>query len=346
MAFAPTTLDDVNAALQFIDCNDRAKWLNAANAIKTEFGDGGRDTWLDWSQGYPKFKQADALAVWKSAQIGKVPIEWIFKEAIANGYKPKVVEYTAEEKQRFKKEQAERQKKVALQQAEEDKRLKALQDRVADIACFIWRNLQAANADDSDYLTRKQVPALGLRVVRYGVIVITNSDAGTVELVRGSDKIKAFYATNPFTDKPDHISIHHYKPGYLVVPMTSTAGELRNLQFITPKGAKLFMSSGQKQGTFYLLGEHIPPAPLCIAEGFATGATIHLATGWAVAIVWDAYNLKAIAPRLKALFEESQFLFCGDDDVDTKGNPGRTYAEDAAGLVGGKTVFPAFLEAG
>ncbi|MGL6080639.1 toprim domain-containing protein [Methyloversatilis discipulorum] len=75
-------------------------------------------------------------------------------------------------------------------------------------------------------------------------------------------------------------------------------------------------------------------APLCVAEGLATAATIHEATGWPVAVAFDAGNLETVARELRALHADAMLIVCADDDHATKGNPGRTKAEAAAAAVG------------
>ena len=80
------------------------------------------------------------------------------------------------------------------------------------------------------------------------------------------------------------------RDGALVIPLKDSDGQLWSLQFIAPSdsGEKLFLTGGKIKECFYLLGaflihddgsyEH----PLCVAEGFATAASIHLATGFPV----------------------------------------------------------------
>jgi putative DNA primase/helicase len=68
------------------------------------------------------------------------------------------------------------------------------------------------------------------------------------------------------------------------MPLCDWNGTLWNIQFIFQDGAKKFMKAGRKQGCFHLFGELTPRSPLCVTEGYATGASIHEATGYPVAI--------------------------------------------------------------
>jgi putative DNA primase/helicase len=131
----------------------------------------------------------------------------------------------------------------------------------------------------------------------------------------------------------------------LVIPMRNAAGELRSLQFITADGTKRPLTGGEKQRCHYRIDEpdsaaHI--AILIVCEGFATGASIHEATGHAVAVAFDKGNLEPVAKSLRKLYPDAALLIAADDDHQTEGNPGRTAAASAAKAVGGVMVVPMF----
>ena len=75
--------------------------------------------------------------------------------------------------------------------------------------------------------------------------------------------------------------------------------------------------------------------PLCLSEGFATGASIHEATNYPVAVAFNAGNLGPVAHALQARFPNSRLIVCADDDAVTDGNPGLTAANDAVRAVAG-----------
>jgi putative DNA primase/helicase len=83
-------------------------------------------------------------------------------------------------------------------------------------------------------------------------------------------------------------------------------------------------------------------ATLCIAEGFATGATIHQATGYPVAVAFNAGNLEAVAKAMRQKLPGLSMIVCADDDAGTEGNPGITKANLAALATGAKVAVPAF----
>jgi putative DNA primase/helicase len=128
--------------------------------------------------------------------------------------------------------------------------------------------------------------------------------------------------------------------GKLVVPVRDNDGRLCSLQFIAEDGSKKFLSGGRIKGCYYTIGE--PAEMICIAEGFATGATVHEATGYAVAVAFDCGNLRPVAEVIRAKFPAARIVIAADDDYRTVGNPGITKARDAAAAVGGLVAVPDF----
>lgn len=104
------------------------------------------------------------------------------------------------------------------------------------------------------------------------------------------------------------------------VPMRR-GGELIGLQRINPVGEKRFTPGCAKKGAYH----RIPGkggAVLC--EGYATGASIHMATGRPVVIAFDCGNL-----RHAAGWNQDISVVAADNDL-TQGNPGLTAAQQVA----------------
>jgi putative DNA primase/helicase len=87
--------------------------------------------------------------------------------------------------------------------------------------------------------------------------------------------------------------------GALVIPMREGTA-LHSLQFIGEDGTKRFLTDGRIKGCYFSIGSTKDKPAICIAEGFATGATIHEATGYPVAVAFNAGNLKAVATAMRA----------------------------------------------
>jgi putative DNA primase/helicase len=132
--------------------------------------------------------------------------------------------------------------------------------------------------------------------------------------------------------------LRHYN-GALVVPVRED-GELHSLQFIGADGSKRFLTGGKVNGCYHSIGS--PGDTICITEGYATGASVHEATGQAVAVAFDAGRLLSVAKAMRAKFPNARLILCADDDHKTEGNPGLTKATEAALAVGGLVAVPEF----
>lgn len=132
--------------------------------------------------------------------------------------------------------------------------------------------------------------------------------------------------------------------GRLVVPVMDRDGQIHSLEFIDADGTKMFLSGGRKAGCWFGLGER--GSVLCVAEGYATGASIHEATGHYVAVAFDCGNLSAVAKALREMHPTARILICEDDDQKTKGNPGASAAAKAAQAVNGLIAVPDLPQGG
>ncbi len=126
----------------------------------------------------------------------------------------------------------------------------------------------------------------------------------------------------------------------LLVPARDHDGVLHTLQFITADGSKRFLTGGRISGCYCPIGR--VSDTLLLAEGFATAATLHQATGHAAAACFSCGNLLAVARALREKFPRLRLIVCGDNDHATPGNPGLTKAREAARAVGGLLAFPQF----
>lgn len=128
--------------------------------------------------------------------------------------------------------------------------------------------------------------------------------------------------------------------GKLLVPLTKPDGTICSLQEIYADGKKRFYLHGEKSGASFL----IPGAETtALVEGYATGASVHEATGWSVLVAFDAGNLVPVAQAWRTAHPEGKLVVCGDDDRFTPaGNRGRKAAEECALKVGAAAIFPRF----
>lgn len=152
----------------------------------------------------------------------------------------------------------------------------------------------------------------------------------------------------PCTTHP-YLTIKGVKPhgvrvndaGVVLVPMR-LGGELVSLQRIAGDGEKRFLQGGQVKGAYHAIGK--PAGTLVVCEGYATGASVHEATGHAVAIAFNAGNLMDVVKSLKVKFPDCKIIVAGDDDYQTEGNPGMIKATEAANAINGYLAVPDFGE--
>lgn len=133
----------------------------------------------------------------------------------------------------------------------------------------------------------------------------------------------------------------------LVVPAYRD-GELASLQFIAPDGTKRFLTGGRMDGAYTSVSakdqkrDHI-----VIAEGYATAASLHAATGLPVVVAFNAGNLLPVAKAIRAKYPQAALAVAADNDQWTvvRGkafNVGVVRAKAAAEAVGGEVLIPPF----
>jgi putative DNA primase/helicase len=102
--------------------------------------------------------------------------------------------------------------------------------------------------------------------------------------------------------------------GKVLVPLFDTSDKLHGLQWIQEDGSKVFGTGTVKEGHFHLIGSITEGLPLAFAEGYATAATVHMATGWPVVVCFDAGNLMPVVAEFRKLYDAHEFIIAGDDD--------------------------------
>ena len=191
----------------------------------------------------------------------------------------------------------------------EAERLEAAQ-KAAKVAFGVWQNLPAAaTPENCPYLKAKGVQGHGVKV-----------DAD----------------------------------GHLVVPARDAGGRLWGVQVFREDG-KRFLKDSHKVGTMHVISSNgggklsdiaADNQAVVICEGYATGATIHEATGHPTVVAFDSGNLAAVAEAVRATYPQRELLLAADNDHANKlGNVGVKKAEAAATLVKGLVAIPEFNDA-
>lgn len=305
--------NEIQSALSFVPSHDRETWVRMAMAVKSELGDNGHDIWDEWSRTDKSYHKMSALSVWKGVKPGgKVTVRTLFHEAMQNGWKPSKP-YTPPTPEQRAELEAER---IAAEKAHAEI-VKRQHKDAADKANIIWD--AAAECVSHPYLTRKAVKSHGLRVGRW-----TREDRDG----------------NLWLDIPDALLIP-IKDGKKIVSIQAIFSDKNN----PAKRDKDFLTGGKKRGCFFAIGQPVEingDTKIIICEGYATGATIHEATGCAVIVAFDAGNLESVAVRVRKGYPHAEIIIAADNDQFTEGNPGIKYANVAAKSAGGFVIIPDF----
>lgn len=112
---------------------------------------------------------------------------------------------------------------------------------------------------------------------------------------------------------------------------------LVNLQSIDPEGGKRFLAGGQVKGGYTVVGDfNRPEQGIVMAEGFATAASIHQATGLPVVVAFNAGNMVTVAEHLaQRLPEHIPVVIAVDNDAS---QTGMNKATAAAAHLGSRAV--------
>ncbi len=243
-----------------------------------------------------------AFGVWQGTDDGYTKVELPRRDDKA-GDKPALSD---EDLAAMREAQKAAAKKLASERAAETK-------TAARWAAAVWAH--CAPCTEHEYTTRKAIKPHGLRVLvdLEGITLPGIDDSNWYRLTKAI--------------------------GALVVPMHDANANVCGVQFIYPKGHerarkierdKEFWPSGMAMGgTFGLIGHVNRAGFLLVAEGYATAASLHEATGQSVAYAFSANNLAKAAKLLRKVYPRLRLLFCADDDYLTAGNPGVTAAVNA-----------------
>ena len=131
----------------------------------------------------------------------------------------------------------------------------------------------------------------------------------------------------------------------LIIPVRNVDGEMRGFQAIAPDGQKAFARGIEKKGNFHLIGgedRDLSHGEILICEGYATGASLHMATDMPVAVAFDAGNLRSVAEAIRERHPNAAIIICADNDHTRENNVGVEKAKEAAQAVGGIAVIPEF----
>lgn len=126
--------------------------------------------------------------------------------------------------------------------------------------------------------------------------------------------------------------------GRLMMPLFGHDGNLCSLQYIDNEGGKLYHPGAEAGGKFWMVGTMDEPGTLYVAEGFATAATIHEATGRPCVVSYSASSIVPVTASLREMYGNGQgIVIVADHD---KHGVGQKYADQASAKYGVRVVMP------
>lgn len=132
----------------------------------------------------------------------------------------------------------------------------------------------------------------------------------------------------------------------LIVPMQNEKGEVRGFQWIDETGNKRFMKDMEVTGNFAVIGndaeKNMQKSEIVLCEGYATGASLNMATGKPVAVSFNAGNLEAVGKKLREQFPHAKITIAADNDLNNAVNIGVEKAQKAAKAIGADVKIPTF----
>jgi putative DNA primase/helicase len=210
----------------------------------------------------------------------------------------------------------DRMKRAAQERAEAQAEL----NKAAAVAAGLIMKATGKAQADHAYLAKKGLPVFpGLRLIKENVRYVIDPEEET--------KVA--------------------RAGNLFVPMFTPGGELIGGQIIQPDGTKRFIKGTAKEGNYHSIGKKPEDenAVILIAEGYATAARLHQATGFLCFAAFDAGNLLSVSKAIRTKYPKCRIIICADNDRYTKipvDNPGVTKAKEAATAIGAGIAVPQF----
>lgn len=132
--------------------------------------------------------------------------------------------------------------------------------------------------------------------------------------------------------------------GNLLVPLFDIDGKLWNIQEVHADGFKPYLKGARLNECFYIIGEITQPNQIvCMAEGYATGASIYEATGRTTILSFQSGNTDKVGIAIRTKYPDLQLVYCTDDDSHSEPpDAGLKASNKAVAATGGIIVLPKF----
>jgi putative DNA primase/helicase len=126
----------------------------------------------------------------------------------------------------------------------------------------------------------------------------------------------------------------------LLIPVYDEKASRVNIQFVHTDGKKHYIAGGPSKDCHYWIAKpgEVSSKTILICEGWATGASAHAATNYAVIMTFGKANLLSVAKWVRKKYPDQRIILLADDD----GGDGIAKAGEAAQVVNGLVAIPKF----
>lgn len=351
-------LQKAERALSYVDSSDRSTWIKMGGALKTAFGEQGFNLFDNWSQSASNYHEKSVKAAWKSIKPDIINIGTLYFTAKQNGFVLNSDEYNRPNTQANNPVQKERPPML-----DDTKKY----DQVTLLAALIHKNGLTVDAA-YPYLAKKEIAQA---VLDKNPLVAINKD--TLPQVLAQAKM-----AHPDLS-PELTALIQKNEGNLIIPLFHKgldvgdfkAGKgydnVTTAQIIAKEQPfKGFLPDGKMKGSYAVIGGlgalpdpnglHTvtkPAEQILIAEGYATAATLHQATGQPVFVAFSANNLAPVLQNVLQQWPGKQVIICADNDKNLTGlkaaNKALTEARNNLGLSDNQVLelsvmYPKFVD--
>lgn len=190
----------------------------------------------------------------------------------------------------------------------------ALENKMAERAKMLMSFAPVADTKQN-YLAKKQVTANSVaRIVPDSSSIPEHLQA---HIAIGNTPKQYFYL---LANNPNNKLV--LQRGNLVIPQTNAQGEIRAFETIAYNSKKYALKDAEKKSMMTALGSLEDGKPIIMAEGYATGATLHENTGQSVVVAFGKNGLMDIAKELRSQYPNSKIYIGADNDHSKEVNAG------------------------
>ena len=199
-----------------------------------------------------------------------------------------------------------------------------------DSITFVAKRENCSNIDALNIIAKKFGITIDDRVYTHSLLTYAkeklakkpNSASKLVEHLRVGNEARTIYSRlvkdGPLTPYMIKKKIKHYGTATmgdtLLIPVMDERDNMWGLQYIYSNGAKSYLTGCKTENCFFRIGP-VPEKVAYVTEGYATGASVHEATGDTVFVCFTARNIRAVYAIVVAECPEIRAIVAGDNDA-------------------------------